>query len=234
MNSFSGKIKFEVLFEDDDLFVLNKQAAIHSVMLTDSDLDDSVAKYLNDTFPFLREVSDKVEDGALVHRLDFDTSGCLLGAKKRSVWLSLFEALKNGEIHKTYLALVEGRLITPRHLETFIGAKGRHSKKVQVVRDKRFDRTLPAVSDFFPLKFYKESDTSLVLAKAPTARRHQIRAHLSYIGFPLIGDILYGSKRKFEFSDKRSFFLHAKSLKFKHPVTGEGVIVEAPHKEFEV
>ena len=207
--------EIKILYEDDDLYVIDKPAGIHSVMLEDG--GPSVAELLLKRDPDLAKVSNHAGDAGLVQRLDFDTSGCLLAAKNKAIWDKLFLMLKNGEIKKSYLALVEGIFSEPKVVDTFIASRSRHSKKVQVLR-KETPRSQKAHSEFFPKEINQDQQISLVEGHAPTARRHQIRAHLAYLGYPLVGDSLYGSKHSLPETFKRSFFLHAATLSFKHPI----------------
>ena len=232
MEKLKNSQNLEILFEDDEIFVINKPPMLYSVMLKDNEEQLSLAKILLQDNPWLDSVSNKKEDAGLLQRLDFETSGCILGAKNSKVWQILFNKLKAREIHKTYLAVVEGNFKEKVHLETFLGSKGRHSQKVQVIRNPRQARTLSASSDFIPYAYDEKENISLVLAKVPTARRHQIRAHLAYLGYPLLGDSLYGSGRMFSFDYNRKFFLHALSLEFSHPFTNHKLKIEANIPQF--
>ena len=232
MEKLKNTSKLEILYEDNDIFVINKPAMLYSVMLKEDENQSSLAKILLQDNPWLALVSNKKEDAGLLQRLDFETSGCILGAKNAKVWQILFNKLKAGEIHKTYLAMVEGSFKEKVHLETFLGSKGRHSQKVQIIRNPRQARTLPASSDFFPYSYNEKENISLVLAKVPTARRHQIRAHLSYLGYPLLGDTLYGSRKSFSFDQNRKFFLHAMLLEFPHPITKNELKIESTIQDY--
>jgi len=224
------KTNFPILYEDEELFIISKPAGLHSVMLKKSE-NISLAELLLNNNPFLAEVSNKTEDAGLLQRLDYDTSGCILGAKNKSAWDALFNALKNGQIQKTYLAISEGIFKENTELRTFIGEKGRHSHKVQIIRTPHQKRILEAFSIFSPLSNNKDLNLSLILASAPTARRHQIRAHLAYLGFPLLGDTLYGAMNSYYFS-KRGFFLHANQLTLNHPSSKKILSINSePEKE---
>ena len=215
----------KILYEDDDLYIIDKAAGIHSVMLKNGGV--SIAELLLTKNPDLAKVSNHSGDAGLVQRLDFDTSGCLLAAKNRATWEKLFLMLKNGEIKKTYLAIVEGIFNGPKVVDTFIASRSRHATKVQVLR-KETPRSQKAHSEFFPKEINQEQQLSLVEGHAPIARRHQIRAHLSYLGFPLVGDVLYGSKHTLPEFFQRGFFLHAASLSFRHPVLDKELLISSP------
>jgi 23S rRNA pseudouridine1911/1915/1917 synthase len=218
-----------ILYEDDDLYVIDKPAGIHSVMLEGGGI--SIAELLLEQNPALAKISKNPNDAGLVQRLDLDTSGCLLAAKNKNTWEKLFLMLKNGEIKKSYLAVVEGIFAEPQVVESFIAPRSRHSKKVQVLRKEK-PRSLSAYSEFFPKEINQEQQISLVEGHAPTARRHQIRAHLAYLGFPLVGDVLYGSKRTLPNDFKRSFFLHAATLSFKHPTLETELLISSSFENF--
>ncbi len=211
----------KILFEDDDLLVVSKPPRIHSVAQAGG--GHALAEELIARYPPLIHASRSPLDGGLVQRLDYDTSGLILVGKTRESWETLFSALQRGEIKKSYLILVSGRC-TDATITTHLGNPNRGGKKVRIMAPGE-KRALHAHSVFKCISYNEALDVSLVSASAPTARRHQIRAHASYHGTPLIGDTLYGATRSLEslgISDEtllgpRSFFLHASEISFSHP-----------------
>ena len=222
---------FELLYEDADLFVVQKPSGLHTVDLPHSPAP-SLAALLLAAAPALRSVAERPGDAGLVQRLDYETSGCVLGATGRTVWAQLRAALQAGRIEKQYLAIVEG-CIEPRvEVGGWIGSRYRRAQKVHVYADRPPKRALPAHSCFELLAYQPEEDLALVRASAPTARRHQIRAHLSRLGHPLVGDRLYGSTRSLPLPGSPPFLLHASTVSLLHPVRGTALRVTAPPPAF--
>ena len=161
----------------------------------------------------------------IVHRLDKDTSGAIIVAKNDKAHIALSEQLKNHEIKKTYLALVRG--IIKENEATInmpIARSKKDRKKMDVDKDGK-----EAITHFKVLERYKNKYTLLQI-NLETGRTHQIRVHLSEIGYPVVGDTTY-SNGKNEWGIKGQC-LHAKSLKFKHPITGKEMFIEAPLPEY--
>ena len=193
---------------------------------------DSVAAWLRRRTPNLSAVADKAEDAGFIHRLDLDTSGLLIAAKSRAAWEALRGSLRKGAIEKQYLAIIDGRPPTGQRMTGWIGSSSRSARSVRVFADKprqKF-RVLPAETIFENVRYSEALGSSLVTATAPTARRHQIRAHAAAWGFPLTGDTLYGSVKTLpaDIFGPRAFFLHAARLCFPHPLTGERRVITAP------
>ena len=157
----------------------------------------------------------------IVHRLDKDTSGVLVVAKNDKTHINLSEQIKNHEVEKTYIALVRG--IVKENEATInmpIGRNKNDRKKMAVEKEGK-----PAITHFKVLERYQKDNCTLLEVKIETGRTHQIRVHLSYIGYPVIGDITYSNgKNKWGVIGQ---CLHAKSLKFKHPITGKEMKIEA-------
>lgn len=214
----------KTLFEDEVVFVIHKPAGIHSVAHTEDEETPSIAADLLDRSPHLREVADRPGDAGLINRLDFSTSGILIGAKTRAVWQTLRGDIHEGRIQKRYLAVVEGVPPEETTLENFIGSPYRRSQKVRVYESlPPGGRALPARSTFSRRESNTLHDVSLVEVEAPTARRHQIRVHARTLGHPLVGDKLYGSTRRldelFPGVGSSEFCLHAFQVEFLHPLT---------------
>ena len=163
----------------------------------------------------------------LVHRLDRDTSGVLVLAKKRSALTALHAQLRDGEVKKHYLVLVLGGWKDAKRsvklaLHKYVSASG--ERRVVVDEDGARAHTVFRLEGNFP-------GFSLLDAELKTGRTHQIRVHLAHLGFPIAGDDKYGdfeANKRLAKQGLKRMFLHAASLQFRHPRTGETVRVQAP------
>jgi 23S rRNA pseudouridine1911/1915/1917 synthase len=163
-------------------------------------------------FPHLADVGDALRPG-IVHRLDRDTSGLMLVAKNSKAQDNLAGQFKSHLVTKAYIALVRGRL-TPENgvIEAAIGRHPRNRKKMAVVEGGREASTEYKVINYI-------GGYSLLEVRPKTGRTHQIRVHLSAIGFPVVGDKVYGVRSPFLSRQ----FLHASLLGFSLPSTGKYV-----------
>jgi 23S rRNA pseudouridine955/2504/2580 synthase len=214
-----SRLDGRILFEDDDFLVLNKPAglAVHG----GSGLSFGVIEGLRALRPQARFLE-------LVHRLDRDTSGCLLVAKKRSALKSLHEMFRSDhQVAKTYIALLAG--VWARK-QSSIDAPLRKNvlqsgeRMVRIAADGK-----PAQTEFRRLR--KFAGATLVEARLLTGRTHQIRVHAQSMGHPVLGDDRYGSEAanlEFRRSGLKRLFLHAAKLGFTHPRSGQPFAVEAP------
>ncbi|MGE0114207.1 MAG: RluA family pseudouridine synthase [Steroidobacteraceae bacterium] len=211
-----------ILHEDQDLLIINKPAgvAVHG----GSGLAFGVIEALRTARPDLPELE-------LVHRLDRDTSGVLLVAKRRAALRELHAALREREMTKRYLALVWGRWELGKkkiELPLLTNQKQGGERMVRVHPEGQ-----SALSTFVPQQHFGKLAT-LMAVEIGTGRTHQIRVHAAYAGHPVAGDEKYGNK---EGNDAlRSFglrrmFLHAHSLEFARPGTGEHFSISAPLSE---
>jgi 23S rRNA pseudouridine1911/1915/1917 synthase len=220
------------LYNDGEIFAVYKPPGVHSVRLP-SGGGESVADELLALHPGLSLSSKNPGDAGLVHRLDRDTSGVLLGATTRPVWEKLFEGVMNGAVEKSYVLLVEGEFSRDQTLSSFIGSPNRGAKKMKVYESAPPDwaRALYGTTSYRTLSYFPNHDASLLIASASPARRHQVRLHAGHLGHPLLGDALYGSKRSLplERGPAREFFLHAASVSFAHPNTGQRIVIESPY-----
>src|SRR5882757_495163 len=207
-----------VIFQDRHLLVIDKPAgvAVHG----GSGMSFGVIEALRASRP--RETLE------LVHRLDRDTSGCLLIARDRSTLTALHALIRNGGMHKTYLALVAGswQLGTKRIDAPLATDNRQHGERHVRVATAGKD----SVSVFKPVQFFGALAT-LMEVDIPTGRTHQIRVHASFAGHPLLGDDKYGEReRNAELKQhglKRTF-LHAQSVAFEWPGSGVPFHVSAP------
>ena len=163
----------------------------------------------------------------LAHRLDRDTSGLLVLAKKRSALVELHRMLREGEVEKVYVAVVRGVLGKKEFeiresLHKHVTAKG--ERRVSVKEDGQ-----PAITKVRLLK--KSRDFSLVQLRLMTGRTHQIRVHLAHAGHPVLGDDKYGDfelNRALARQGVKRLFLHARRLAFKHPIDSKAISLESP------
>lgn len=221
----------EFLFEDEHLFVIIKPFGLHSVQIEGG--GDSLAHMLLSHEPKLAGASERPGDAGLVQRLDFSTSGALLGAKTREVWSTLRMEVDQGAVKKRYRTLLTGALREEIRCSSFLGSPYRGGKKVRVYEKDpgKKARALFGETIFSPITTDSLGNT-LVSVVASPARRHQIRAHASHIQHPLVGDTLYGSQNVLSesYSSNREFFLHSEWIHFVHPITGKEITLSAPHE----
>lgn len=216
-------IPIEIVYEDEDIIVVNKPKGmvVHPANGNpDGTLVNAIMAICKDS---LSGIGGEIRPG-IVHRLDKDTSGLLIVAKNDKAHVNMSEQIKKHEVEKTYIALVRG--IVKENEATIdmpIGRSTSDRKKMAVVKNGR-----NAVTHIKVLKRYNKY--TLLEINIETGRTHQIRVHLSHIGYPVIGDYTY-SNGKNEFGVVGQC-LHAKCLKFKHPVTGKEMKLEAPLPEY--
>ena len=220
--------EFTIIYEDDALLVIDKPAgtAVHG----GSGVSFGVIEQIRRARPEARYLE-------LVHRLDKDTSGLLMIAKKRSALVKLHEAIRNDHPKKIYLALGVGKLPNDSFhvklpLFKYTGAQG--EKMVRVSEDGQSAHTIFRVLNRFSDDLLHQvglSHLTLVQATLKTGRTHQIRVHLQSQHCPIAGDERYGdyqaNKRLQKLGLKR-MFLHASELHLDHPLTGEKLILKAP------
>jgi len=212
------KLEYPVVFEDEGLLVINKPAgvAVHG----GSGVSFGVIESLRASRPEAKFLE-------LAHRLDRDTSGLLLIAKKRNVLLSLHDMFRTSGGRKHYFALVEGDWVNDRQHIRFALSKWTTQtgeRRVKVDADGQLAHTI--VSGKKRYKGY-----SLIDAELKTGRTHQIRVHLASSGFPIVGDDKYGRDETHAYFSQLGFsrmFLHAHRLEMPHPLTKEPMILEAP------
>ena len=216
-------IPLEILYEDNDIIVVNKPKGmvVHPANGNpDGTLVNAIMSICKDS---LSGIGGEIRPG-IVHRLDKNTSGAIIIAKNDKAHINLSEQLKNHEIKKTYIALVRG--IVKENNATInmpIGRSKKDRKKMDVDKNGK-----EAITHFKVLKRYQ--DCTLLEINIETGRTHQIRVHLSHIGYPIIGDEVYSNgKNKWNIEGQ---CLHAKSLDFKHPITGKNMHIEAPIPEY--
>lgn len=215
-------IPLDVLYEDADLIAINKPAGmvVHPIAGTET---DTLVNAILARWPQVANVGDPARPG-IVHRLDKDTSGVILIAKTATARKSLLAQFRARTVKKRYLALVEGIPATPTgEIDAPIGRNPAQRKKMTVLREGRKSLTHYNVLQMYD---YHGSKFTLIEALPQTGRTHQIRVHLAFIGHPVAGDAVYG-RRKQRLRVSRQF-LHAESITFQSPGSGEMLTIHAP------
>ena len=202
-------IPLEVVFEDDTLLVVNKPAGL-VVHPGSGNWQGTLLNALLRRVPGLAGIP----RAGIVHRLDKDTSGLLVVAKTLTAQASLVRQLQARSVKREYLAVAHGRIARDGRIEAPIGRHPVKRTKMAVVA-----RGRPAVTHYQVLERY--AGASLLRLRLETGRTHQIRVHLSALGYPLIGDPVYG-KRSSSITFPRQA-LHAERLALVHPTTGKAV-----------
>ena len=216
-------IPLDVIYEDSDIIVINKPKGmvVHPANGNpDGTLVNAILSRCKDS---LSGIGGEIRPG-IVHRLDKDTTGLLIVAKNDKSHVKMSEQIKNHEVKKTYIALVRGVLKeNEATINMPIGRSNTDRKKMAVVKNGK-----NAITHIKVIKRYNKY--TLLEINIETGRTHQIRVHLSHIGFPVVGDYTY-SNGKNEFGIIGQC-LHAKALDFKHTITQKEIHLEAPLPEY--
>jgi len=232
-------IALDVLYEDDDLLVINKPAGM-VVHPAAGHREGTLVNAILTHSPHLNIGG--VERPGIVHRLDSETSGIIVVAKNDSAMRDLQAQFKSRRVKKTYLALVEGTVKPPRgKIDAPIGRDPNHRQKMAVItRGKRRDavtvyHTLAVLGSArphpsTPLRSAQDAGCYTLLEVEPqTGRTHQIRVHLAFLGFPVVADAIYGKKKNALGLTRQ--FLHAWKIAFTLPRDGREMNFTAPLPE---
>lgn len=219
-------IPLDILYEDSNILAINKPPGMvvhpapgHSV----GTLVNAVLGYC----PDLEGVGGERRPG-IVHRLDRDTSGVILVAKNDHALRDLQQQFKRRTVQKRYTALVDGHIQPPQALvDAPIGRDPRHRQRMAVIRPGSSARSRKARTYYRLERMYE--DHSLVTAEPQTGRTHQIRVHLAFVGYPIVGDTVYGRRKPSV--PVTHHCLHAASLTFRRPGDDTELAVEAPLPE---
>lgn len=213
-------IAIDIVYEDKDVVVINKPQG----MVVHPSLGHEGGTLVNALLYHIKDLSGingKIRPG-IVHRIDKDTSGLLMVAKNDVAHEKLAEQLQDKTAGREYIGLVHGVIHNDRGtIDAPIGRDPKNRKKYKVVENGK-----PSVTHFEVIERF--NDFTLLKLNLETGRTHQIRVHLEYIGYRMAGDPLYGPRKTLEGPGQ---FLHAASLQFVHPTTGERLSFSAPLPE---
>lgn len=219
--SLKHNLENRILYEDDGFIVLNKPSgfAVHGGSGVSSGLIEA-----------LRQIRPQQKFLELVHRLDKETSGCLLIAKKRAILKQLHAMFRGDGMQKTYLALLAGQF---KRKKQWVDAPLLKNVSQGGERMVIVSQAGKAAETLFT-RLRQFQDATLVQAMPKTGRTHQIRVHAAWLGHPIVGDDRYGESEVNKTFKKRGYkrlFLHAERLEFVHPVTGQTLTFSAPLPE---
>lgn len=213
-------IPLDIVYEDDDLLVINKKSGM-VVHPAPGHYTKTLVNAL--LYHFNIESKDKIRPG-IVHRLDKDTSGLMLVAKNEETHDKLAKMIATKEVKRHYLAITDGVIKEDSGtIDAPIGRDQNNRQKMQVTDVNAKE----AITHFKVLKRFKKN--TLIECILETGRTHQIRVHLAYIGYPIVNDPTYNKGKATEFGQ----MLHSKSIKFHHPRTNKELYFEKePPQEF--
>ena len=216
-------IPVDILYEDSDIIVINKPKGlvVHpAIGNPEGTLVNAIMEICKDS---LSGIGGEIRPG-IVHRLDKDTSGVIVIAKNDLAHINISNQIKDRKTKKIYIALVRGVIKeNEATINMPIGRSTKDRKKMAVSKNGK-----EAVTHFKVIKRY--NGYTLIEVKIDTGRTHQIRVHMSEIGYPIVGDYIYSNgKNPFDVVGQ---MLHAKSIEFMHPSKNELMKIEAPLPEY--
>lgn len=218
-------IPLDILYEDDDVLIVNKPKGmvVHpSAGHYSGTLVNAIMYHCKDT---LSGINGEIRPG-IVHRIDMDTTGSLIVCKNDEAHVNIAQQIKEHSVNRIYVGIVCGNV--KEDSGTVEGAIGRHpiERKKMAINEKNGK---PAITHYKFLERFK--NYTYMQFKLETGRTHQIRVHMASIGHPLLGDTLYSSGRS-PFKHLQGQCLHAKTIGFIHPKTGEYMEYSAPLPEY--
>lgn len=221
--SFLLSRPMQVQYEDEVLLVVEKPAGISTHARHRHQEGATLSAQLRERYPALSNVGG-IDRAGVVQRLGEEVSGLMLVARNRETYRKMKREVKRGRVEHTYFALVEGHLEGSDYIDVPIGNSKRRRHKLAVTREGR-----PANTTYTALSHYSSGDEhyTLLEVQPDSSRMHQMRVHLSWYGYPIVGDTLYGSSRSRQYILQDRLFLHLAILTFHHPLTGEQMEVQS-------
>lgn len=221
------EIPIDILYEDEDLIVINKPSGLVVHPAAGNTSGTLVNALLHHCKGKLASEGGSERPG-IVHRLDKDTSGCIVVAKTNTAHIELVRQFHDRETKKQYIALVQGK--PHKKEDTIFTQIGRHPVnrlKMAVVNP---GSGKPAITDYLNLGHDPNTNTSLIFCNLHTGRTHQIRVHMLHLGTPIIGDPIYAKINR-QSTQPGRLMLHARRLSFTHPTTQKRLTFYAPIPE---
>lgn len=224
----ASDLNIKILYEDEAVLLLHKESGIKTYPL-EPDERDTLANAIITRYPMIKGIGYKPQQAGILYRLDTDTSGIVIVCKTASIFNSLRQLMKSGKVKKEYIAMVFGTLEKDGYITYPIATKGRNSEKVIVLKEKNYDpnryHSVQPATTYYQV-WDRANNATLLKIRITVGRRHQIRAHLSSIGHPIVGDKIYS---KFKVPETLGrLFLHATKVTFPHPLSGKKIKVGDP------
>lgn len=214
-------LSIPVVYAETAVLVLDKPAKMPSVALRLTQTN-TVANFLLARFPETAVASPSPLEAGIVHRLDTATSGLLVATRTRTAYTALRRQFSACQVEKFYLARVVGHFSFSGQTRFFLSPAGKRGQRMQVFEDQYGNRNgQEAISTYTPIE--RSAHSTLVRIQIHTGVRHQIRAHLASLGYPVMGDTLYGAP-----GGAQRLKLHAESIRFVHPETKKSVHIMSP------
>lgn len=214
-------MKITIVYEDENLLVLNKPYGLITHPKNISDTQDSVTGWLMEKYPYMKNIGEpfiasgkEIFRAGVVHRLDKDTSGLLIAAKNNKAFFYLKNLFQERKIKKHYLALVNGRPKEPKGVISAPLGRIGLKRTTKIIGNKLIDKK-EALTEYKTIKNFTEH--TLLEVSPHTGRTHQIRVHLNSIGAPVSGDNIYGFRKVKSPASLKRLFLHAYKLEFVSP-----------------
>ena len=221
-------IPLDIRYDDQDIVIVNKPSGmvVHPSAGHES---GTLVNALLALYPDIAGIGGEKRPG-IVHRLDKDTSGLVVVAKNDLALRSLQDQFKKREVKKIYIALVEGSVkVREMKIDAPIGRDPINRKRMAVIPLGGSAKTREAVTYVSVERRYSDSESrkySYVECRPVTGRTHQIRVHLAYAKFPIVGDVIYGRRKQYLLSSRH--FLHAAELTINHPSDESSLTIRAP------
>jgi 23S rRNA pseudouridine1911/1915/1917 synthase len=216
-----SRLPVPVLYEDEKVLVVEKPSGMPA-RPSPKHPEGTLLQDIAQRYPEIQHIGG-VERGGMTHRVDTEISGPVLIARDKASYRELKRRVRRERFEWIYSALVEGQLSGEGTINQPVGNVKRRRNRLAVAREGRTARTHYRAQRHFK---YEGMDYTLMEIQPETSRRHQIRVHLSWYGFPVVGDHRYGSPNPRWLIDR--LFLHLSVLAFPHPETGEIVRIESP------
>jgi len=222
-------LELRVLREDTLLVAVDKAPGMPTHPLHAGERG-TVANGLIALYPEMEGVGFSPKEPGILHRLDRDTSGVLLAARTGSAFERLRVEFELGRVVKVYFAIVYGRLEPEGLISRPVASRGRRARRVEVVRDDLAARGLrgysAAETHYSTVRTYR--GFSFVRLRMTTGARHQLRAHMAFLGHPVVGDAVYGRTPRASRHQPDRHLLHAAELRFFHPLQGKPIRIRSP------